>query len=125
MQVKFVEEYLKDGNLTQSAIRAGYSEKAAHNQGYRLMKHDGVKKYLKQRQDELRQELQQEFVSAASSAKKVMFQILNDKNASNKDRITVAKDFLDRAGFVPTAKSEITGVDGGAIHIVFKDPETG
>lgn len=34
---RFVNEYLKDLNATQAAIRAGYSEKTAHVQGPRLL----------------------------------------------------------------------------------------
>ena len=37
-QQAFVEEYLIDLNATQSAIRAGYSEKTAYSQGQRLLK---------------------------------------------------------------------------------------
>lgn len=36
-QQLFVEEYLKDLNATQAAIRAGYSERTAHSQGPRLL----------------------------------------------------------------------------------------
>lgn len=36
-QQRFVEEYLIDLNATQSAIRAGYSEKTANEQGSRLL----------------------------------------------------------------------------------------
>jgi phage terminase small subunit len=35
---QFVREYLKDGNATQAALRAGYSPKSAHSQGARLLK---------------------------------------------------------------------------------------
>ena len=35
----FVDEYMKDSNATQAAIRAGYSEKTAYSQGQRLLKH--------------------------------------------------------------------------------------
>ncbi|MGV1869728.1 terminase small subunit [Agrobacterium rosae] len=38
----FVDEYLKDLNATQAAIRAGYSEKTAHSQGPRLLENVGV-----------------------------------------------------------------------------------
>jgi phage terminase small subunit len=38
-QAAFVREYLKCFNATQSAIRAGYSEKTAYSQGQRLLKH--------------------------------------------------------------------------------------
>ena len=36
-QQRFVEEYLKDPNATQAAIRAGYSEKTAQEQSSRLL----------------------------------------------------------------------------------------
>jgi phage terminase small subunit len=36
-QTNFVEEYLIDLNATQAAIRAGYSEKTANEQGARLL----------------------------------------------------------------------------------------
>lgn len=41
-QKRFVEEYLKDSNATQAAIRAGYSERTAHSQGPRLLGNVGV-----------------------------------------------------------------------------------
>ncbi|MGJ3499893.1 Terminase small subunit (plasmid) [Piscirickettsia salmonis] len=40
---KFVNEYLKDFNATQAAIRAGYSEKTARSQGQRLLTNADVK----------------------------------------------------------------------------------
>ncbi|MCR4300613.1 MAG: terminase small subunit [Sulfuricaulis sp.] len=41
-QQRFVDEYLKDLNATQAAIRAGYSEATANQQGPRLLVHVGV-----------------------------------------------------------------------------------
>jgi len=38
-----------------------------------------------------------------------MFNILNDKEARDQDKISVAKDFLDRAGFKPVDKLEHSG----------------
>lgn len=37
-QQRFVDEYLKDRNATQAAIRAGYSKKTAGSQGHDLLK---------------------------------------------------------------------------------------
>ena len=42
-QQKFVQEYLKDLNATQAAIRAGYSKKTAYSIGQRLLKNVEVK----------------------------------------------------------------------------------
>ncbi|WP_135506837.1 terminase small subunit [Roseovarius aestuariivivens] len=39
----FCREYLKDRNATQAAIRAGYAEKAAKEQGYRLLTNAHIK----------------------------------------------------------------------------------
>lgn len=36
-ELKFVEEYLLDGNATQAAIRAGYSKRTANEQGSQLL----------------------------------------------------------------------------------------
>ncbi|WP_028456532.1 terminase small subunit [Chitinilyticum litopenaei] len=47
-QAAFVAEYLKDLNATQAAIRAGYSEKTANEQGSRLLANVGVGKAIKE-----------------------------------------------------------------------------
>jgi phage terminase small subunit len=41
-QKRFIEEYLIDLNGTQAAIRAGYSEKTAMEQGYQLLQKTSV-----------------------------------------------------------------------------------
>lgn len=45
-QKKFVSEYLIDLNATQAAMRAGYSEKTANEQGARLLAHVSVKEAI-------------------------------------------------------------------------------
>ena len=45
-QKRFVAEYLIDLNATQAAIRAGYSERTANEQGARLLAHVSVKEAL-------------------------------------------------------------------------------
>lgn len=49
-QKRFVEEYLVDSNATQAAIRAGYSENSAMQQGYQLLEHTLVAAAVKERQ---------------------------------------------------------------------------
>lgn len=41
-QQRFVAEYIKDGNATQAAIRAGFSKKAARQQGARMLSYASV-----------------------------------------------------------------------------------
>ena len=47
-QQRFVEEYLLDLNATQAAIRAGYSARDAHTQGYHLMKKASIREAVRQ-----------------------------------------------------------------------------
>lgn len=48
----FVDEYLVDLNATQTAIRAGYSEKTAYSQGQRLLKNVEVQAAITKAQQE-------------------------------------------------------------------------
>lgn len=45
-QTRFVEEYLLDMNATQAAIRAGYSEKTAMEQGHQLLQNTSVAPHI-------------------------------------------------------------------------------
>ncbi len=53
-QNRFVEEYIKDLNATQAAIRAGYSEKTAGVQGSVLLKNPKVSEEVKKRLDDIK-----------------------------------------------------------------------
>lgn len=48
-QQRFCDEYLIDLNATQAAIRAGYSEKTAMEQGYQLLQKTSVQEYIQER----------------------------------------------------------------------------
>lgn len=50
-QKRFCDEYLIDLNATQAAIRAGYSEKTAAEQGARLLINVKVQEYIQERKD--------------------------------------------------------------------------
>ena len=43
-QRRFIEEYLVDLNAVQAAIRAGYAEKSAHENAFRILRRPGVTK---------------------------------------------------------------------------------
>lgn len=52
-QRRFAEEYLVDNNITQAAIRAGYSKKSAHTTGSRLFKDEKVKAFIEEKQAQM------------------------------------------------------------------------
>ena len=52
-QERFANEYIKTLNVTQSAIKAGYSPNSAHVTGSRLLRKDKVHEYIKSKKDEI------------------------------------------------------------------------
>lgn len=58
-QKVFVEEYMKDMNATQAAIRAGYSEKTARSQGQRLLTKVDIQNAIR----ELREKIQSDNIA--------------------------------------------------------------
>lgn len=119
----FVEEYIRlhCKNARQAAINAGYSEKSAQSQSSQILNDPKVLEYLKERKEQIKSDLQQEFIFDALDAKKVMFEIMKNGNAKDTDRINVAKDFLDRAGFKPQDKTELSGDVGLNIVVDYGD----
>jgi phage terminase small subunit len=51
-QEKFCQSYLINKNATKSAVAAGYSEKSAHNQGYRLLQEPAIQRRLEELEEE-------------------------------------------------------------------------
>jgi phage terminase small subunit len=45
-QARFVDEYLKDLNATQAAVRAGYSARTAEQQGFQLLQKTSVQEAI-------------------------------------------------------------------------------
>lgn len=52
--IVFCEAYLVSGNATDAAIKAGYSPKTARSQGHRLLTNADIKKYIEDRNEELK-----------------------------------------------------------------------
>lgn len=52
MQKAFADYYIETANATESAKRAGYSEKTAYSQGQRLLKNVEISAYIKERLNE-------------------------------------------------------------------------
>lgn len=50
---RFVQEYLKDGNATQAAFRAGYSQDTAYSIGYDLLRYPEVYAAISAARDEM------------------------------------------------------------------------
>ena len=71
-QELFCLEYIRDGNATQAAIRAGYSPKTAYSTGQRLLKNVEVRARI----DELMTDLQQEKIADAEEVLRYLTSVI-------------------------------------------------
>lgn len=55
-QRRFADEYVKSGNIEQSALEAGYSKTYARAQSHKLLANVGIKTYIDERLDKLKSE---------------------------------------------------------------------
>ena len=98
----FVAEFVRNGgNATQAAISVGVSEASARTVGYRLkmrLAHDIDAE-------------QKEALKGYSSKALNQIQQLAETAVSEKVKLDANKDLLDRAGWKPVDKSEITEVN--------------
>lgn len=110
-QKLFVKEYiaLKCKNATQAAINAGYSPKTARQQASSLLSRPNIQEYLKAQKAVLESEIKESFIFECKQAIEVEVEILNNPEASDRDRLTAARDILDRAGFKPTDEVKLSG----------------
>ena len=107
---KFVQEYIRIGNITQAAIIAGYNKRSAGSLGSSVLKKVDVKAYY----DELMAEMAHDSIMGAREALELLTSIargetkeevvaqtaegyfLVDKRADIKDRLTATKEILKR-----------------------------
>ena len=121
-QEKFIKEYIINSNATRAAIHAGYSKRSAEVTGHRLLRNAKIHEAINKRKEELATDLRQKFIKDALIAREVMLEVLNNPNSSDRDKIIVAIDLLDRAGYTAFSKKEISGINQGEIKISFVQP---
>ena len=100
-QDKFIEHYSLTGNATDSAIKAGYSEKTAKQKGYEL------KNLLR---EQINDQTQKVLADKIPSSLHFLSE-LAEKAESESVRLGAIKDLLDRAGLKPVERIEQTTVE--------------
>jgi hypothetical protein len=91
--VAFVNDPETAGNATASAVKAGYAERSAAQEGHRLLRHVGVRA-------EIERLTRQELGDHASAAVALLGRVVRDEKAPLKIRVDACKTILDRAGFI-------------------------
>jgi phage terminase small subunit len=79
----FVEEYLRDWNATQAALRAGYSPRSAYSQGGRLLKNAEVQSAISQRLKEKKMTADEDLVRLSEQARVDISEFIQPGGAIN------------------------------------------
>lgn len=101
-QQRFCDEYLIDLNATQAAIRAGYSEKTANEQGSRLLTKVSVKEYIEKRMAEKEKNL----IADQDEVLRYLTAVLRGESESEEIVIENIGDFTSEARTMKKAPSE-------------------
>lgn len=119
----FAEEWLKTTNATQSAIKAGYSERTAYSAGNRLLKKVDVKQYI----DERLAEMQESSIADTNEVMQFLSSTMRGDipdqfglDPALNDRLKAA-ELLGKRYKLFTDKQEISGADGEPIKVVFSN----
>lgn len=67
-QRRFADEYIKSGNATQSAVKAGYSERYANTNASKLLQNTTIKYYI----DGVLEEMASKRIMQASEAMELL-----------------------------------------------------
>ena len=95
-QDAFIEEYCMSGNAAKAAVKAGYSEKVAKQQGYKLKE-----QFAHEIEARTKKMLQDSVPGALSNLK-----TLSPEAISEAVKLGAIKDILDRAGYKPAERIE-------------------
>lgn len=130
-QLAFADEYIITGNATQSAIKAGYSEKYANTNASKLLQNTTIKSYIEQKVKEIQVNkhlsMEEALAITASIAKgepqrfevikrdpvtnEVIEREVNEYSAGFKERNQALEHYYKiNAAFVDKQKVEVTEV---------------
>lgn len=121
-QRKFADNYIKLGNATDAAIKAGYSPKTAYSIGNENLNKPEIKAYIDERLEELSNskiataEEILEYLTSVVRGEQVEDVVTNkgifhDVPVGAKDRLTAAKEILKRYPYDPISKVQLKKIE--------------
>lgn len=110
---RFCEEYLKDLNGTQAAIRAGYSAKTANEQASRLLANVNVQSYLSELKKSLSDKNEGLAQQVIDELRKMAFCNIQDYIAEGNEIKDLTKITREKAAAVESIKKTTTEFGGG------------
>lgn len=103
-QKAFCEYYVASGNATQSAIKAGYSEKYSKNRIHELLKKVGICGYI----EELNEKAQSSRIMTAIERKEFLTSVIKNGDEKIQDRLK-ALDILNKMDGEYIEKVQLSG----------------
>lgn len=114
-QQRFVDEFLRDLNGTQAAIRAGYSARTAESQAWRLLRNARVAAAIQRRREQLAKQAEVSQERIIEELRRVAFADLRELVTWNGTAVTfvASNDLtLEQAAVVASVKAKIIEFDG-------------
>ena len=106
---RFCREYVKTGNLYQSAIKAGYSKKYAKGRGSYLLEIVGVQDYI----NSLTKKAENEDVADIKEVKQYWTTVMRSKEEDTRERLKASEylakssgGFIDNVNVAANVKTE-------------------
>ena len=103
-QELFIQEYIKTGNATSSAMKAGYSKKTARAIGQENL----TKPYIKKRIEELSQKIACNNIMTAKERQEYLAKLINAADVKVSDKLK-ALDILNKMTGEYIQKVEVNG----------------
>ena len=110
-QKSFADEYLKDYNGKQAAIRAGYSEKSAETQASRMLSYAKVAEYLGKRQIEKEKKIGITIEAIIEELREVGFGVVDGEKLKMNDKIKALELLGKHLGMFSENKDKETEVN--------------
>ena len=124
-QQKFCDEYIRSGNATVAALKAGYRRRTAYSIGNENLKKPELKKYI----EEKIKEIESAKLATAKETLEYLTSVMRGEQTetvvtakglyknvevSAKDRITAAKELLKRYPVDPLSKMQLRKINAEA-----------
>lgn len=124
-QQKFCDEYIKSGNATEAASKAGYRSRTGYSIGNENLKKPEIKKYI----EEKIKEIESAKLATAQETLEYLTSVMRGEQTetvvtakglyrnvevSAKDRITAAKELLKRYPIDPLSKMQLRKINAEA-----------
>ena len=115
-QSRFIDEYLKDFNATQAAIRAGYSKKTAHNAGWQNVRKCEIREVLDQHVEAMAVGRDERLQILAEIARGAMKE--SDRLSAVKQLGELAGDFVKKVEH--SGKINVTELSDGELQAIIE-----